>query len=940
LRLTSRQTKGRQTMKKIFIPLIFLTSYSSIIQTILVIGDPAATDSTFSFDVGFVKFDNQTENSAPRFWTATNDTTISTMSDSTKQYGLSIINQTPSFVDPGFQSVAIPMANSEAATIYQLNGSKVDFTVEANPIWGNAFQFFDVTMQKPIFVINGQLNNLYSVDNIERYVTTTTQPNVTELTRYDFGTGQEIGAILGFMDSIYAAHSTGSFGSGDSNIALIERRQTTDTKGNRQPYLALLTSEPVTVNTNALIGGAGKPALASFGSEINLSNIMRRVYFTTQVTAGATGVAAAMAQIFISNANKTFSMFFASIIPEPVLASATSFDTVISAGSNNTIRITQAAAMLTSTNLSYMIIARDNGTGPQGIYAVPLMTTGDYTGMIADYTSVTTTFGSYKPLFTNRYFSNVLTDATQISLSNASVQEQITVGGSNTLPINTGDIKQLYTVGDSVYIVIANNYSANNAPGTYRSQAVFADDGHIISWTPWTRVLGSDKQMAYSFIDYKNLTALYLAAVTPSVTPAFKSIYQTTFTNNSNLAPFLNKAPGYSGIQGLFDFNQKTSGFSNFSMMIATAFKKVTFAQTGTANSGNCAVLAMTNSDVLTFEADAITNQTSIIAAEIAHDTNNNHYIFVGGASGVCVYTDDTTGVSWNGNMSSIATLNASQTWKKIGNFKFVKKLLWDTNYIYILTSNTIYRIALDPNKFIEEPTTDLDIEIFFEATDINNSTYFLDFIIDNGYCLLGTTQGLYQISGTLQKIDLPGGLPAASQLSIISPSTNLDPQRSFRNISNLYVLNNTFGTQQAKIYRFSIQNGALSLLPDTVVATPGNLTKGKPAPFIIFDYYISSYFTDGSWNTAQSYFLGPDQPEDAEDTQNSRPVLIAPFVLQINSSVRSGLSSSQVIMPLLTSQIRLPFIPFGSNIINMVRETTSGALIASGEFNEAYANA
>ena len=46
--------------------------------------------------------------------------------------------------------------------------------------------------------------------------------------------------------------------------------------------------------------------------------------------------------------------------------------------------------------------------------------------------------------------------------------------------------------------------------------------------------------------------------------------------------------------------------------------------------------------------------------------------------------------------------------------------------------------------------------------------------------------------------------------------------------------------------------------------------------------------------------------------------------------------------MPNLTAQISLPFIKLGGlggNILNMIRETTSGALIASGEF-QAHANA
>lgn len=928
-------------MKKNLISFIFLTSYSTIIQTILVIGDPnAATNSTFSFNVGFVKYDNQTDNSFPRFWTATNDATISTMPDSTKQFGLSIINQTPSYVDSDFKSIAIPMANSELATIFQLNGTEVKLYQEANPIWGNAFELFDVLGQKPIFVINGQLNNLYSAHNIERYVLTTDKPNITELTRYDFGAGQEIGAIHGFMESIYTAYSTGTFGSPNpSNIALIERRQTKDAQGNTQPYLYQLASTPITTSTSILIGGAGQPALASFGPQISLNTILRRVYFATEVTAGASGVGIAMGQIFITqNEDKTYSMLFGPIASENLLASA-GFDTVVSAASGNSIRITKTAGMLTSTNLSYMIVARDDGATSQTIYAVPLMSTGDYTGSIADFTSVKTTFASLKPLFSNRFFAQPLTDASQIDISNTSILDQIRVGGE-TFPIDIGDIEELSVVGDCVYITISNNYDVDNAPGTFRSQAIFGPEGYIISWTPWTRVLGSDKQMSYSFIDYRSLTALYLAAITPSVTPEFKSIYQTTFTNTSNLAPFLTKAPGYSGIQGLFDFNQKTPGFNDaVSMMIATGFKKVTFGQTGALNGGIFEVLTITNNDVLAFENGALETQTSIIAAEIAHDDNNNHYIFAAGASGLCIYTADTTGVSWNGNLTSIAGLNAGQTWKKVGNFTFVKKLIWDTNYIYIMTSDNIYRIALNPNKFTKIPTADLEVELFFKSTDISSNAYLLDLIIDNGYCLLGTSQGLYQVTNNIQKIDLPGGLPAASQLTIISPSANLDPQRSFKALSNLYVLNNTFGTQQSKIYRFSIINGALQLLPDTVVALSGDSNKGKPSPLIIFDNYISSYFTDGSWNTAQSYFLGLNQPQDAEDSANSRPSLLTPFVLQVSSSVRSGLSSSQVIMPLLTAQVRLPFIQFGSNIINMVRETTSGALIASGEF-DAHANA
>lgn len=919
-------------MKKNLAILLLLSNYTDIIHSKLVIGDPnAATDTTFSFTVGSIKYEDKTESSFARFWTATNDASIANMPDDTKKYGLSFFNQVASYVSPSVQIKAFPQVNDGDAIIFEQQNSTVVNSKEPNPMWGAAFSLFDVTMQKPIFVLQNQLNNLYSVYNMEHHEAPSTQESFTQLLRYNFGSGETVNALKGYINGIYAAYSQGAFGSTPSNIALLERSQMQDPNNTNltTPYLKLLASAPISVNTAALIGGQGKPSLFSLGGNIGIDIVASRIFFYTQAQAGSGGIALPIAQILVSqDKNGSMSLLFNPIVPPNVITS----DTVISATDCDSIRITAVKPMLTSTDLPYMIIARDTGTGPQTIYALPLMNKGVYAGMIADFSSITTKFGTFKPTFVDRYFTNVLSDQNQIDPTNTSIQNQITVGGSSSLPISSGnDIKQVYAVGDSVYAVIGQEYSLNgDAPGTYRSQAIFAPEGYIIGWTPWARVLGSDKQMSYSFVDSKYLTGTYLAASAPSATPNFNSIYQTTFTTNSNLASFLTAAQGgQGGIQGLFNFNQQTPGFNNaISMLISTAFGKVAIGQTGYLNGGIFEV--MQNPNVIGFSTDKINNHTSLIAAEIAHDSNNNHYIFAGGVTGVSVLTQDTTGVSWNGDLSSVNNLESEQiTWKKVGDFSFVKKLIWDTEYIYILTSNNLYRIKLDPNKFILNPTTDLNIETVFKAKNIGASTYLLDAIIDNGYCLLGTTSGLYRLSsGSVLKIPLPGELPAVSQITAISQSNN--PSHTFKKLSNIYVLNNTFGTQQAKIYRLAIQDETIAMLPDTLVATQVDLSKGLPSPFITFDNFISSYFTDGSWNTAQSYFLGPNQPENAAAT---------PSVIQIQAGVHSGQSSSQVIMPILTNQPSFPFLRLTGNLLNMIRETTSGALIVAGEF-EAHTNA
>ncbi len=209
-------------MNKSLYTLLFLTCSFQYNYTKLVKGDiNAAAGTTFSFIVGFAQFDFAAESSSPRFWTATNDPNITTMPDETKQYGLSFITQTASYLESKYFLAATPMTNPENATIFSFNNSLVTVTTAANPLWGAIFSQFDVSNHKPIFVLTTTLNLLYSVHNIERFASDSTKPNITELLVHDFGTGQEVHAIRGYNETIYAAYSLGAFtDSATPNIAL------------------------------------------------------------------------------------------------------------------------------------------------------------------------------------------------------------------------------------------------------------------------------------------------------------------------------------------------------------------------------------------------------------------------------------------------------------------------------------------------------------------------------------------------------------------------------------------------------------------------------------------------------------------------------------------------------------------------------------------------
>lgn len=909
-------------MKKIF----YITAFSIIavskLQALLVTGDPsAAANETFSFDVGFAAFDVGSEYSSPRLWTATNDATMAAKADTVKPYGLSLINQFISYVAPDNFPEAIPMTNQEGATIYTYNGTTASVTSAPNPIWGATFSLFDVPMQTPIFVLTSALNTIYTVVDIQRYETQTAeQQNVTKLIQYDFSAGEQIHALQGYgKDIIFAAHATGAFGSNPSKITELYKSSYSVNATETIPYFTTIADTTIDVSTDALIGGASGNNLAALGSSVTLNYALLNLFIGLDTTANAAAGSCATALTF-AILNTTLNGFvFQEIAPASILT--TGINTVISASAGNRVRITNIAGMGTSTGLQYLIVARDAGTGPQTIYALPIITTGPSAGKIADFSQITNIFSSKAGLMSSRQFTTEVSSVTDIDPAGI-YANQLLVGGS--LPLNApNSIQKLYTVGDSVYVVIGDAYAAGQQPGTFRSQPIYAQDGHIVAWTAWSRVLGSDAQMNYSFVDRKTLSGYYIAHVTTN----FRAINQTTFVADSNLSPILSQS-ALGGVQGLFNFPSTTPGFNNaISLLISTAYGAAFIGQTGAINGGVFKIQTMTSADVVSYVGSNINNQQALIAAELAHN-GANHWLFVGGTTGVSVLTDDAAGYTWTGNLANVAALNAGQTFKTVGNFSFVKKLVWDSTYLYILTSTELYRISLDPNKFKAVPTTPLNAELLLSTSTISKAaTYFLDIIIDTGFCVIGTTNGLYTLDGQdLQKITIPSGLPAASQLIAFSSAN--EPQRSFKSLGNIIVLNNTFGTQQARINRFAITNGIITPFNDFLIAALTSSTIGIPSSFIKFDNYINNYFTDGSWNIASSYYLGPNQPIGSLST---------PSVLQLYTGIRTGLSSSQMILPMFSGYAPLGFIN-GVNLAGFIRESTSGSVITYGKF-QTHAN-
>src|SRR5690606_14554103 len=85
-----------------------------------------------------------------------------------------------------------------------------------------------------------------------------------------------------------------------------------------------------------------------------------------------------------------------------------------------------------------------------------------------------------------------------------------------------------------------------------------------------------------------------------------------------------------------------------------------------------------------------------IIAAELASDGTNG-WLFVGGSHGVAVLSaadgngwDITTGLG-----PDFAGLSAGMSFKQFGSYSFVRKIMHDGDFLYILTDQVLDRIDL-----------------------------------------------------------------------------------------------------------------------------------------------------------------------------------------------------------------------------------------------------
>ena len=345
---------------------------------------------------------------------------------------------------------------------------------------------------------------------------------------------------------------------------------------------------------------------------------------------------------------------------------------------------------------------------------------------------------------------------------------------------------------------------------------------------------------------------------------AYQGAYQDTSRHGQLIESVSEEfLPEKAGVHQLFNFDEQTGSFNpnnTFSMMVAAGYKKVMLIQTGVNSAG---ALTPTAGDPATYtkvyEDAVIQGLGPICCAAISQSAAADEgWLFVAGYNGIAILCDDNGDGFSPANLNDVTTDLSTLSFRKLGTFSKVYKLVCDEEFLYIMTKKKLYRMAMN-NVTFSDPGTAVAINISepgdadLPTTDENSS--FLDFIVANRLGLLATTHGLYRTANGSSVKDVAEFTEVKSKSGYnLGAVTHLYPisetRGSFSTGGNLYVTAANMSTDLTSIFRYDITStGAI----DATTVTP--ITEGKlnNADTTRDQYYAigkmrSAFATDGTF--------------------------------------------------------------------------------------------
>lgn len=843
-----------------------------------------------------------------------------------------------------------------------------------NPFYNQGIKFLDVlsaeqgngVVERAVLVTTNpaQAANLYMVDR-----TSAGHPaNVLSVENIQDAQGSTsagivgIGATFAGNSGAFAAvlpNAGGSFGNSGSGIAVINLQQMT-IENNKvfiasqlaaNPNSSLVTAVPFDLTSSFLTIGDSATSMTNI-VDLHWNSFLKRLYVTVQITGGAAGADGVRA-IAVGQINNEGKLTFQPIAPSSVFTAGANNEIVGSIGSSAQVSLSKVTTMHTTMGLDYLVVVGGNGSPSatnNEVFVLPIVNTITYgnnviadpviQGTLANVTATPTDIFANQEANTTLQWREITQAATTPQQIYTTSSAQARVGGG---PLAAGSIIDLLVIKDAIYAVVGNAASASELPGIFYSQALFDAYGRINNWTPWQRVAGNANSMFGMFFDVQFGDITFMTGSSSSLV---QNVQRTQWGTGdaSELQPMgqmlVEELPSaHGGIQGFFNFAQNTPGLVNISALVATGLNKVVLVESGFTNGSgafvpnagsfvhnkqsiyNGVISPAPNAQVLSITGGALNNFGPIIAAEIGVDSiNNNAWLFVGGDGGLIVLTN-ADGSGWNassGLQSGFVGLPNNSAFKRIGNYKFVRSLIADNNFLYVLTDKQLDRIDLHASNFgtgalVSTTVATTQIPAIFGAKGA-----FLSLVISGKFALLSTTQGLYRVGNnndissassandvgwTLVPVNEAAG--SVSQLIALSGSGRSQDVARMGG-GNIYALNGFVGFGKGQVNRFSIADVTNSAISDTTIQPIPDMTvKGINSYFKNFGTYANQFATDGSLNLY------------SRNHELRRPSFL--------NSAQRGTVRNNVNIPLN--------IEPSADIAKIIRNTASGSWMIFGDF-------
>lgn len=753
-----------------------------------------------------------------------------------------------------------------------------------------------------------------------------------------------------------AKPNNGEFGDINSGIALLVRGTVSEGDGDDKRTIRVFTE--VNANTGKSVQLQAlrlDPTSDAIKINNDLANIvsnqvamqwdssLERLFIGLQTTAGGSATAGTRGVAvvkFIENG----AIALETIVPDDVFIAGNTTNIIGVRGANQRASIHALKTMWTSTALNYLIVVGNVGdpaSTNQSVFALPLVNTGDSKGMIANKNAQPQNIFKDAPV--PRLIARIIDEpATMPDHMTKSTDLAAQVGGGNLL---AGPIVNIIVRDDTVFAFVG-----ENTPGVYSSQAIFDVSGKITCWTQWQRAAGTtDAIFGAALNPFEGDFILASGTTADTVNTIKKTVWSDGAEQGLKpLTTILDEtfAADNGGIQGMQTFLPGSAGLQDIAVLAAGGIGNILLAQTGVFNDG---IITPTKgsdfNDSITFADGAITTdideKTVIIsggaltavgpvtAFEFARSAQNG-WLFVGGSNGLALLTNE-DGSGWNPDTQlseNFDGLSAGMAFKMIGNYSFVKKLIYDSGFLFVITHYQVDRINLTTSDF---GTGTLDVITVASIGNEGVSTRggFLDGIFSQALGIIATTDSLLRIGNgkdirTIASeadaqwiaVEIPENAGPPTALYTVTQTNRLqDITRN--NGGYFYALTATVGIDQSRINRFAVQPLALT---DTVASTTVQpfddlFVKNVPSFLLSFGEFRSNFATDGAL-----YFATRNKNVDLSPIAMITPSQPGPRVGFGNVGDRS--------MPVAIN------FQQGTEINYFARSAASGSWIAAGNFN------